>query len=272
MGYLIRSTGGFSNPNSLGFVAMAAAFLCFAVTRMHEARPIEKGLAAAFLAASLLILMKSVARSSILATCAGLITMMALDPMSKKMRMMAICALAGVCVLFVLPSDLWNSVQERFDPDYIKGTEFGMRVPIAIDYFNQWPTYIVQGVGYNRAVEVTRNSFTTRELWEPHNTYLTVLVEYGFIGFLLFMASMASLWRRIVARKREKPLFSANSTYAGLLVAIASFFIVGTYGTRDFWLCWAVLAVWGNWTQLESQKETTGNSCAEAAIEGTYAQ
>ncbi|MFA5240015.1 MAG: O-antigen ligase family protein [Phycisphaerae bacterium] len=248
VGSVVRSTGGFLNPNSLGFSAMVATFLSLSVVRCHEANRMEKNIAIGLLIFSLYALVKSVARSSILSTGFGLIVMIVLEPMNKKIRMIAILCVVGASLTIFLPSIVSESVQERFNPDYIKSTEYGMRLPIFIDYLNQWPSYIVQGVGYGRAIEVTKRSYMTRELWIPHNTYLVVLVEFGSLGLLLFLSLMWSLWRRIIPSKQARFRLSAGTAYAGLLAACAIFFFVGTYATREFWLCWAILAVYGRWT------------------------
>jgi len=259
VGSVVRSTGGFLNPNSLGLSAMVAVFLSLAIVRSREVSRTEKNIAIGLMIVSLYALVSSVARSSIMATSVGLIAMTILEPMKRKFRMMFIGAGVGIILTIFIPSFL-EPVQERFNSDYMSHQQYGMRVPIFFDYIKQWRSYIVTGVGLNRAIEVTKWTYSATLNWTPHNAYLSVLVEFGFLGLILFLSTMWSLWRRIIPSKPAHFRLSESTTYAGLFVAFAVFFIVGEYSTREFWLYWAIIAVYGGGT-FTSQPSKNKERC-----------
>ena len=258
----VRSTGGFLNPNSLGLAAMVSLFLCLFVIRCREARRSQKILASFLLLVSLYALLVSVARTSIMAGSVGLVLMILLEPLSRKFRaVLILCAVICGAVAF-LPQHVTTSLRNRAVVD----SRSGQRLPICRDYLEQFPRYAVTGVGLHRAVEVTRYSYTTRRLWIPHNTYLTVLVEFGLPGLLFFLAGMWSLWKRTVDPRAQRQEFPAYPAVAGLFAAWAVFFFAGTYGCRMFWLSWAVLAAYGSWrsrgANIGTVAQDRGKPCA----------
>jgi len=246
---VFRGTGGYLNPNSLGLTAMVAIFLCLFVARSYEANRREKAVAMGLLIVSLVAIAYSVSRSAIASLGIGVLVLTMLEPLKNKYRVVLVLCIVGSSVVAFLPADVSNAWTARSNPEFLREQEFGSRLPIWRDYLMQLPRYVLTGIGYERAMEVTRRSYTTRHLYIPHNTYLAALVEFGFIGLSLFLWAMWSLWKGIVSSRPDRPRLPSDPSFAGLLAAWAAFLMAGDcYGDRVFWLSWAVLAAYGHWT------------------------
>ena len=246
VGSVLRDTGGFINANALGRAAMVAMFLCLMVIRSYEGRLWQRVCAILLLAGSLFALLSSVSRTPILVGAIGMLVMIALEPaFGNKVRAAFIVGIVALGLTMFLPIEFTQPLLERFNPDYVTDTEFGGRLPILLDYLKQWSRYIVNGMGYARAVEATRQSYSTGSLLNTHGTYLVVLVEFGAVGLFLFLCSLYSLWQRIAPSRPGCRRLPTDSLLAGFLMAWAFYFAAGTYGGRVFWLSWAVIAAYG---------------------------
>jgi O-antigen ligase len=244
-GDVARSTGGFQNANSLGSVARVAVFLNIFVLSYRRAPAWARALAAFLMIPTVYGLLTSVSRSAIISTCVGVMVMVWYQPMQKKVRWLVCLALLAVVGVSLLPAESQSGLVARFSDT--QGNVDRVRLPIFTDYLRQWPHYVLQGVGLNRATSVTEATYTTPRLWIPHQTYLELLVEFGFVGLLLFVAAMWQLGRRIWVARLRQGRWGTDPAMLGLLVSWACFFAMGSYGTREFWLSWAVLAAYGSW-------------------------
>lgn len=246
-GTLYRSTGGFLNPNSLGSAAMVCIFLSAFVLQSRQTGRWLKGLSLGLIFVGLFGLLTSVSRTPILGLCAGLVVMLYYLPFSRKIGSLIVVLLITITVLTVLPESTVGTLKSRMTVLSVIESRGAKRQDIWSDYLRQLPQYALAGVGLKRAVEVTKDCYTTFRPYIPHSTYLSVLVELGGFGLLLFLGALWQFRRRIGASRSRGKTFSANPVMMGFLVAWACYFLMGSMGQREFWLSWAILAVYGSW-------------------------
>jgi len=198
----------------------------------------------------------------------GTLVMISLEPLRKKVRFTAAIAAVALSTLMLLPGATANSLRERFDPNYMQAQGYGHRIFITQDYLEQWPSYIVNGMGYSRAVEAVRNSYNRMaRLYVPHSAYLSVFVEFGAPGLFLFLWSIYHIWQFVNPSRNGRQRLPADSLIAGFLAAWIVYFLTGNFGERIFWLSWAVIAAYGHLRppSFDNPLVTTGSHQKAAA-------
>jgi O-antigen ligase len=117
-------------------------------------------------------------------------------------------ATGATLILSVVPLTSWTRLS-TIGHEISEGTLNERRTiwSVGLDVFSEHP---VRGIGLDAfAPAVQRTLYTPRERGVElvaHNTFLSVLVETGVVGFSLFLAALASLWKgmfRLEAAKRN---------------------------------------------------------------------
>ena len=240
----LRSAGGFLNPNSFGQVAMIVVFLSMLVLLTKGVGPIAKGLGTVNLLVGLFGLVSSVSRSAMGALCIGLGVILWYLSFSKRLKLLAVGGLVGSCVALSIPAETWNTLTSRLSADYVIETRGGQRWDTNLDYLKRFPKYAATGVGLWRAVEVTKDSYTTWKVFPPHNAYIQILVEFGCVGLLLFILSLRAFSRGLAFPLRKRPPRMTDVLMLGFFLGWAGLFLVGSCGSRHFFFSWGVIAAY----------------------------
>jgi len=247
----MRLSAGFLNPNSFGASALICIFLnLFILVKYHSGKLI-KIFAIIFLGTGMFGLLSSGSRNSILGLVVGLFVLLLYIPKVKmKIKIVACIVFIITLIGFFLPQHVWQTLNVRFN--FIEKIKEGgienanVRFGIWKDYIREMPEYILTGVGFNRSTEATKLSYTTRNNWIPHNRYLHTIVEFGFIGFILFMAGLWQLWKRISYHSQKMKIPPSNYVISGLFSAWIIMLLFGSYsGSRDLWIFLGIIASYG---------------------------
>ncbi len=249
----LRLSAGFLNPNSFGASALMCIFLSlFILVRRHSGKLI-KIFAVIFLGTGMFGLLSSASRNSILGLVVGLFVLLLYIP-NVKMKIKIATSIVFIITLigFFLPQHVWQILDVRASFIEKIGEEgignANVRFGIWEDYIREMPGYILTGVGFHRTTEATKLSYTTRSNWIPHNRYLHTIVEFGFLGFLLFTAGLWQLWKRIFHYHRWQMKITFNdSVILGFFSAWLIMLLFGSYsGSRDFWIFLGIIAAYGS--------------------------
>ncbi|HDL64983.1 MAG TPA: glycosyltransferase [Proteobacteria bacterium] len=134
-------------------------------------------------------------------------------------------------------------MKTRITIQALEETQGSKRLDIWPDYIRQFDRYALIGMGLDRSIEAIRDSYTADSSHPliPHQTYLQILVEFGFIGLLLFIGGFWQLGKRAAGGPRGE-----RAVILGLLAALITYGLAGSLlGERAIWLALGVIAFSG---------------------------
>lgn len=194
-----RVYGGFQNPNTFGTLAVLIAFLNIYLFSINK----YKVLSLCFILISFLGVFKSGSRGALLVMLLSLCYVFIKIPsLNKKINIFLKSIFIFLCLLPLVPSSIYKSTLERINGHSIFGTSSSStqesRIIIWQDYLHEWKDFIFVGVGKGNSLTVTSDYYHTFMQFIPHNKYLELFVEFGFIGFLLYFISFLAVIKIIV--------------------------------------------------------------------------
>lgn len=126
----------------------------------------------------------------LLGTAAGIGCLLLILPTAVTARISTVWSSSGLDSSSSLRLDLWASALRMIDAHPILGVGY-------LNFAAQLPVYYTDGGGYDVSVV----QFSSLEF--AHNTYLTVLAEFGLVGALLVGALIVAGWRRTWSAMRS---------------------------------------------------------------------
>jgi O-antigen ligase len=116
-----------------------------------------------------------------------------------------------------------------------------LRLIIWGDYLKHYDRFLLTGVGAGRAMEVTRDDYSTDLHYNTHNKYLNMAVEFGILGFGLLLAALGAMaWKLLRRFLATRDLWSLCALC--LLSAWLALLLLGDYtNSRDYWFYWGFL-------------------------------
>lgn len=192
---------GWQDPNYLGGVVGMGC-----VTAMHEFLRInKKGLYRIFSAAILIIALISTAslgsRGAILAVAVGIVAQIFASGIKRRIKLLVL-VLAIATVFFMYNYHVFDLLQARMvDTDDISNNRFDIWALKLGAFFNEGnPFNWLFGYGKEGAVILG----TPGHPINCHNEFLSVIVRFGIVGFVLFLFAYTFPIR--VASKRMRPI------------------------------------------------------------------
>jgi len=179
-----RASATFQNPNGLAiFLVLTIPHLLYGISR--EIIPKKVGW---FSIAMIIVgIICTVSRKGIITAWLVLFLYFTLNKEAKKIFVLSIATVVAVAIL-----SLTTLVSQRFTEEKIGSQFAGKQVLVSagVDMFLKNP---ILGLGYQGYAENYNKYFKRRYISEPkkydaHNMYITVLVNYGLLGFFTLMA------------------------------------------------------------------------------------
>lgn len=233
-----RLMGDYGDPNVFGLAACGAVFLLVASWRRTTSK-ILRVFTAVLLIVSAAAALASGSRGALVGGALGVAAMI-VSTSRLRSRASAVAAAVAVAavVAAVLPTNVLEMNRARSSLDEIRETRGSQRLDIWSAYLESIPKYIALGAGLGRAAEVVEH--TDARTYDPHNTYLSLLAEFGGLGFALF--ALAQLQIANGLRKAERlPESAWVAAIVGLWGAwLTQSFAMDTMATRQTWLILAV--------------------------------
>jgi len=244
--FLVRFAGSFLNPNSLGTSALMAVFLNIFVLTSQNVKILKRLFSIVFVGIGILGVLISGARSNMLGLFIGLLVMIMHIPKIQRKIQFIVGLLIIVSIVFLfVPQNFKETLKYRTSIQTILETRGAKRFDLWHTYIEAMPKYILIGNGYGRKRKVIQTF--SGKIYTTHNSYLAVLVEFGLIGFLLFIMCLWQLWKKIsYSSKQTKRAFS-DCVVLGLFFAWLVMFIFRDYGgSRDLWIFLGIIAAYGS--------------------------
>ena len=254
----LRYTAAGFNPNDAALtLALAIPMTCFLIGRMRALW--TKLLLLAYAIAAPVAIALSGSRTGVLACCAAfVVSALGLRRVRWSWRLMLGVAL-GICVwclVAFVPETSWTRISTI--SAQVDSGDLNQRTAIWAAGLKEFATHPVLGVGEGAYLQVS-----DRQLGEgfvAHNTFVSVLVELGIVGFLLFAAILQRTVRAVLNLEGSDRLMWAAigaTWFIGVLAA--------TWETQKAtWLLLALISVASRVNAREfhlnlTEDETTAN-------------
>ena len=159
--------------------------------------------------------------------------------------MLLLVLFSFVAATTLLPVSILTTISKRITVQNVKETNWSMRREIWSDYILAADRYFYTGLGLGRSVEAVRDTYTfdSAKPLIPHQTYLQLLVEFGIIGLVLYIAAVWKLLKRGIQLSSSHAGGIQNAVMLGLLSAIIIYGIIGSIlGERAVWLSLGAIA------------------------------
>ena len=214
-GVITRWEGPFGNVNYAG--PIGAFLLVYGLCRTSWNR-------LAFVAAGVVILIASEARTSFVATAVGVGVIFVFSPRIGRVRIPAWLRIGSVGLA------LLALVIVLVGPD----SDLNSRTPLWSTYFTLWQTSPLDGVGESGIAQNINVGLIPGWASHAHSVYLDSLVRYGVIGLLTVLLTLtAGMWICVKAARVGSPVGAA----------LLSTFIVG--GLTETIIDWRYLSIQG---------------------------
>lgn len=223
----LRAVGTFNNPNQLGYFSVATASI---IALMFLDNIISMRYFAGATAACIFLSILSLSKAAMISVAFVLpLLVSSFVAVRQRIRLKHLIAALIICIgmgLIAGNSDwidqykFYNRIADIGSDadDSLKGRGY-----FAISHFNTWEW--VFGMGTDRTAEVVGH--------EVHSTVWSFFVNYGLIGFALFV-SFLIIWIKKIYEKHS---------YIGLMVIIAPSMLYGlTHNGSRFTIFWLLLA------------------------------
>lgn len=247
--YLRYAATGF-NVNDLGItLALGIAiawYLALTQTDVRGAKALRI-LNYCFLPAATLAILLTASRAAVIATIPAFIFVMGsitrLKPASR-----ALVAGGFIGILIAIQAFIPQSSIERLATigTSVSELDLGGRVEIwseGLEVFAEHPLVGVGSGAFNAAVESGRS---------PHNTLLSILVETGPIGLLLFVLLAIVAVQRAI----RPPIAARRMWVATILVWLIGSFSVGWAAAKPTWMLLSLIVVSGALPELQNRAES----------------
>jgi len=265
----LRLSAGFLNPNLFGTSALMCIFLNLFVLIKRGLIKSTKIFAIGFIIIGILGILLSGSRSCLLGLIVGLFILLIYVPKIKiKIKLIAGFVIIISLLLCFVPQYVRDNLEvrmnilEKIESDGIGSAN--VRFAIWRDYAKELPKYFFTGIGFHRSKEATKKSFNTRINYYLHNRYLHTLVEFGFIGFLLFLGGLRQLWKRISCYSWQIKISITDSVILGFFSAWLVMMMFRSYsGSRDLWIFLGIIAGYGTMkTKVRQNNLLKKNICS----------
>lgn len=239
---LIRISGGLSDPNAMALDALVAlTFAWFLVNIAKHEALYKKYFTLALVLIPAYALLMTFSRGGMLALLIMIIMFLKIKYNVSKIifNILIISVVLYVVYAFIIPSELRETLQMRFDFNEAKETGGSNRVGIWIAYLERWMYYFITGTGFGNCSSVLQQhsgGVTVSLNYVTHNQYLLYFVEQGLVGFILYVNY---IYRGLMEiNKTKNRMVLLGLPFWGY--AVATFF-VNLSGGRTVWIVFAFL-------------------------------
>ena len=153
---------------------------------------------------------------------------------NKLLSGLIVIAAVGIGALMLprLSSQL-ETVSDRYEDTSENGSDYRLEeFEIVPSLLLVHPDYMLFGIGYSQSLNAHRKFAEYYHEGRAHNTFMSVLLEQGIVGFVLFMAFIISIGRTVFKNRRFK-----DGKYRMILFFMILFFIFTIYSLPflPFW-------------------------------------
>lgn len=239
---LVRISGGLSDPNAMAMDALVAlVFAWFLVNIAKHKVLYKKYLTFGLVVIPAYALLMTFSRGGMLSLLIMVIMFLKIKYKVSKIifNVFVISVVLYIIYAFIIPSELRDTLQMRFDFNEAKETGGSNRVGIWTAYLERWMYYFITGTGFGNCPSVLQQhsgGVNVSLNYVTHNQYLLYFVEQGLIGLILYINYIYKGIKVINTTKNKMVLLALPF----LGYAIATFF-VNLSGGRTVWIVFAFM-------------------------------
>lgn len=244
---IMRYSGGSLDANAFGLSISIAIFLNIIVLNMKKLKIWIKLLNIIFIIYGIYGLIICYSRSALFGFFAGLFVFLIYLPnITKKIKFVLVVMIIFLLFIFIYPN-LLKTTSYRMSYTNIIEKHGSYRFDIWSYYLKNFNDYSLLGVGMYRYVEISRD-FPIKRAASTHNNYLRVLVEFGIVGFLLFVIGLREIWKKIFYFKMKFKKNNISNIILGLFTLwLINGFFLDTLTMRSSWILFGVILSYKTW-------------------------
>lgn len=232
----------YANPNDLAALTLLQLSIAAAVFAVPTGKWVRWGALVSLVVLPILILMTQ-SRGAFMAF--ALFVLLSLKNQRKKMRSLAFLLVAGAIIVAVAPSGVWERVgglTQATNAEEVRATDSSAEQryliwQVAEEMIQDHPLFGVGLGAYAYAHDIYSQqdaAFTlARGRRDTHSTYLNVIAETGYPGFLIFLGILGSVVLRVEQTrrklKREAPQQALQLWY--LEIGLLAYLTAGIFGS-----------------------------------------
>lgn len=199
-----------ADPNYLGGMVGIGCVLAFMCIIYYKNTLLQFVICVLTIIASMYFLALMASRGAILAVGVGTITLSLFSNIRRSTKFLSVLVVVGV-ILFVYYSEAFAVLMSRFSLEDSTGTGRTLIWGSKLRGFLQEGSFFNILLGFGAERGFLLGSAEMGKAWAFHNDFLAVLVEYGIIGFFVFLSILAYPFR--IAEKNDKPVVGALLLY-----------------------------------------------------------
>lgn len=225
-----------NDPNNLAAHIIMPLF--FTIINLTNDNRIVKIFSFIMVIFSMLALLLTGSRGAMLSVIIGLMYLFFLNIKKINIKYLVILFFCGIIIFYFINKYLpQDSIQRLFTIDsYISDTEgYTSRSGIWKNIFN-FILPVMPIIGYGSGVAAYVLAGVYGYLKGVHNTYLNMIIEYGFIALPIFIFFIYNLYRKLKLNNKQKYI----SILISMLIII---FFLDSYAKKFFWNTLMILAI-----------------------------
>lgn len=243
-GEVTQFSGGFYDPNFLGASVLTGVWLNLFVISMPKQKAWIRIMSILLVLVALTAILRSISRGTMLALFVGVVCMVLFLPnVKRKLQVIILTCVLGAGCFLTMPDRLVEDIYARVNLDRVIEKGGSYRLDVWSEYLSQYPKYLLMGTGIRRSTTVIQDSAPKiYKRKKTHSTYLETLVEFGMVGFLLFLFALWLIWQKLVMLRSERKLL-VDAVFAGYFASwLTIMFFYNHYGSRCLWLSFGIIA------------------------------
>ena len=192
--YLRYSAEGF-DPNELSIILALAIPMAWYLSMRYSAAILVWG-NRLLIPVLLVAILLTGSRTGLVVASVGLlflISTLTRGSIGNKVTLVLLLVLGIVILPQLIPESIWARLS-TLEEEIVSGT-MNNRTTIWLAGLGIWLDHLATGVGAGSFPAAVQLVLGTRAA--PHNSFLSILVELGAVGFLLFAAMMVVIWQQI---------------------------------------------------------------------------
>ncbi|MFW9970584.1 MAG: O-antigen ligase family protein [Candidatus Odinarchaeota archaeon] len=241
-----RIAGGFENPNSFAATSLSVLFLNFLLFVFFIKQKQIKLIYLIFFLVSLSGIIFSQSRAVLFGLFMGsLFIFFSNKGLNAKLKALLSISILILIMAIIIPKDIVHDFKKRASMSRRIESKRESRIIIWQSYLNELPKHVLFGKGREQTTSIVAKYNLPPKWQAPHNRYLYIICEFGFLALLFFIYFLYIVYQRIKNSETEH-VFLKRVLLAYFICWITMIFFGDYKNSRDYWLFIALMISFGN--------------------------
>lgn len=238
-----RLSGGMKDPNVMAMDAVVVFWASLYLLKQQDKR-LNSCILYVIIIISLYALGMSFSRGALMAFVFSLMAWFWINGFKRVIKYLILGFVVLIVIFSFIPNEIKDIFTLRFSLEETLDDKGAGRLDIWKEYLSYWLDYFITGTGLTNGQSVMALHHSS-EFRVTHNQYLEYFVEFGIIGFILYISYLYSAFKVCV-----KSRISLSMVFVA--ICIFTFFINIDRG-RTFWAVTAIVNyIWYKQTRMKS--------------------